>query len=118
MSSNGNEGLAQRFAEPTIEHEFQLVVQQFCQVGTDSLREHAHTLKYWLLLSRILLPVRPVQIIFFVFSLTRITHPLDCNPALTCDMIDSRNGFISLPTAVATCPMAMNATERSLGFSS
>ena len=37
------------------------------------------------------------------------TYPRPCKPCLICIMISSRNGFISLPIAVAVCPIAVKA---------
>jgi hypothetical protein len=43
-----------------------------------------------------------------------VAYPLFCRPSLTCCMIESRNGFMSLPTAFAMCPMAMNASRNAV----
>ena len=112
MRCDGGECLSQRLAQPAVKHEIELVMEKLRQVRTDRGCEHANTLEDGLFRRRILLAARKGEL--DVCKERRNTHPRICNPCLIWSMIDSRNGFISLPMALATCPMAMKARVTSV----
>ena len=61
MSSDSNESLTQRLAQPAVEHKLQLIVQQLRQVWAYSLCEHPNALEDWFFLHRVLLPTHMVN---------------------------------------------------------